>query len=164
MPEPEHRSECNVERTPGLHILLLRVLQQRDNAAVHAYGRFPRVVVDGFDIVHTGKIVINRIQPVIFLQLVVNLPGKLRKVLLAVGIAHNGRHRIEQRKKFRLITDVLRSRRQRTAAGSQQQNGAKANRCQSFHLLSPIEMPTEPGLCQTQENGKAKWISLSVFA
>ena len=103
VPEREDAAHHHVRAPvrPLIHIAAEE--QQVDDSPVHLDGAFPGVVVDGPDVVYALVLVVDVVQLVVLAQLVAEGGDGLGELLLALGVAEHGGHRVEQLQELGLV-------------------------------------------------------------
>ena len=122
VPQLQHAAHSNIHGAAGEGIVLLAVLEQADDPPVHFHRGDARLVVDGFQVVHAGIVVVDVKELVIFQQLVVEFLGLGLKGLLRLSVAQDGGDGVKQRQERGLVLlgrGLL--RRGGSAAGQHQQ-------------------------------------------
>ena len=103
VPELQHTAHGNIYGPAGEDIIVLAVLEQADDPPVHFHRGDARLVVDSFQVVYAGVVIVDIKELVVFQQLIMDLLGLGLKGLLGLGVAQDGGDGVKQRQERGLI-------------------------------------------------------------
>ena len=103
MPQLQHTAHGHIDRAVGERIVLLAGLEQADDPPIHLHRGDARLVVDGFQVVQSGVVVVDIKELMVFQQRVMDFLGLGLEGLLRLGVAQNGGDGVKQRQERGLV-------------------------------------------------------------
>ena len=107
MPKRKHTPHSCIHHVIGSRCHLLAEQKQRNDLPLYFDRGFPRIVVDGFQVIDALILVINIVEPVIVQQFVMDLLRNLPEFLFRFRIPDNGCGRVKHIKKSGFVACLL---------------------------------------------------------